>query len=132
MPTIVYQKGPNGQTYAYKSTSYWSKEKKGPRTRREYLGKVDEDGNIIPKKEKQSTPVKNEDPVEKTEPVSPVLGSSQEMVNLLKEIMAMLTRMDGAMTSFFNALQVAGNDQSGKSLTQTQETTCQTERDECQ
>ena len=50
MPTIVYMEGKNGQKYAYESTSYWDREKKRPRSRRTYLGKVDENGNILPKK----------------------------------------------------------------------------------
>lgn len=41
-----------GITYAYESFSYWDKEAKAPRTRRVYLGRVDENGNIIPKKDK--------------------------------------------------------------------------------
>lgn len=43
-----------GITYAYESFSYWDKEAKAPRTRRVYLGRVDENGNIIPKKNKHS------------------------------------------------------------------------------
>ena len=50
MPTIVYTEGKNGQRYAYESTSYWDKNIKRPRSRRTYLGKVDENGNIMPKK----------------------------------------------------------------------------------
>ena len=46
----------SGITYAYESHSYWDKDAKAPRTRRIYLGRVDENGNIIPKKDK---PVKN-------------------------------------------------------------------------
>jgi hypothetical protein len=39
---------PAGQ-YAYESISYWDKEKKQPRSKRKYLGKVDpETGDIIP------------------------------------------------------------------------------------
>ena len=43
-----------GITYAYESFSFWDKEAKAPRTRRVYLGRVDENGNIIPKKHKPS------------------------------------------------------------------------------
>ena len=47
MPSIIYRTQ-NGSTYAYRNVSYWSKEKKAPRTRRTYLGKVDEEtGEII-------------------------------------------------------------------------------------
>ena len=48
MSTIIYRTNKNGSTYAYESESFWSKEKKAPRTRRKYLGKVNpETGEII-------------------------------------------------------------------------------------
>ena len=50
----------SGITYAYESHSYWDKEAKAPRTRRIYLGRVDENGNIIPKKDKATVPDVNE------------------------------------------------------------------------
>ena len=48
--TIVYQRNKKtGVVYAYESESYWDKEKKQPRSRRRYLGKVDPETNeIIP------------------------------------------------------------------------------------
>lgn len=50
MPSIVYQiDKKTGAKYAFESVSYWDKEKKQPRSKRKYLGKVDpETGNIIP------------------------------------------------------------------------------------
>ena len=49
MSAIVYQKNKKtGAVYAYESESYWDKEKKQPRSRRRYLGKLDpETGTII-------------------------------------------------------------------------------------
>lgn len=49
MPTIVYQtNSKTGVKYAYESVSYWDKDKKAPRSRRRYLGRVDpETGEII-------------------------------------------------------------------------------------
>ena len=49
MSAIVYQKNKKtGVVYAYESESYWDKEKKQPRSRRRYLGKLDpETGTII-------------------------------------------------------------------------------------
>lgn len=49
MATIVYQTNPEtGVKYAYSSESYWDKDKKAPRSKRTYLGKVDpETGEII-------------------------------------------------------------------------------------
>ena len=47
MGTIVYQER-NGVKYAYESVSYWNAEKKAPRSKRRYLGKVDpETGQIV-------------------------------------------------------------------------------------
>ncbi len=50
MSSIVYQiDKKTGAKYAFESTSYWDKDKKQPRSRRRYLGKVDpETGDIIP------------------------------------------------------------------------------------
>ena len=42
-----------GAKYAFESVSYWDKEKKQPRSKRKYLGKVDpETGEIIPSRGK--------------------------------------------------------------------------------
>ena len=38
-----------GTTYIYESESYWDKEKKQPRSRRKFIGKLDEEtGEIVP------------------------------------------------------------------------------------
>ena len=49
MSCIVYQKDKRtGVRYAYESVSYWDKEKKQPRSKRKYVGRVDEaTGEII-------------------------------------------------------------------------------------
>lgn len=54
----------SGLTYAYRSESYWDKEKKAPRNRRTLIGRVDpETGEIKPtdgrRKKKQSQSVMN-------------------------------------------------------------------------
>ena len=56
MSSIVYQTNKQtGITYAYESVSYWDKEKKQPRSKRQYLGRVDpETGEIIRKKDKKT------------------------------------------------------------------------------
>lgn len=107
MPTIVYQKGPNGQLYAYQSRSYWNKEKKAPRTKREYLGKVDENGNIIPKKIREVPPQDNPEPVNPDTKESN-LSDSDEAVLLLKEILSILKKTDTTITSFVDAIRSAG------------------------
>lgn len=50
MSSIVYQiDKKTGAKYAFESVSYWDKDKKQPRSKRKYLGKVDpETGEIIP------------------------------------------------------------------------------------
>ena len=50
MACIVYQTDKkSGAKFAYESVSYWDKEKKQPRSKRKYIGKVDpETGEIIP------------------------------------------------------------------------------------
>ena len=53
MGTIVYQVR-NGVKYAYESVSYWNAEKKAPRSKRRYLGKVDPvTGEIVKAREKK-------------------------------------------------------------------------------
>ena len=53
MSCIVYQVNKKtGVKYAYRSESYWDKDKQQPRSKRTYIGKVDpETGEIIPKRE---------------------------------------------------------------------------------
>ena len=46
---IIHQKDKrSGITYAYENHAYWDKEKKQCRSHRTLLGRVDEDGNIVP------------------------------------------------------------------------------------
>lgn len=65
MASIVYQTDKKtGIKYAYESTSYWDKEKKQPRSKRRYIGKVDpETGEIIPCR-KETAPISSEDATE--------------------------------------------------------------------
>ena len=37
-----------GITYVYESESYWDPEKKQPRNHRKLIGKLDEEGNVVP------------------------------------------------------------------------------------
>ena len=59
MACIVYQiDKKTGAKFAYESVSYWDKEKKQPRSKRKYLGKVDpETGEIIPSRS-SAAPIK--------------------------------------------------------------------------
>ena len=68
MGTIVYQER-NGVKYAYESVSYWNAEKKAPRSKRRYLGKVDpETGQIVrargQKKEEETNTDSREEVIE--------------------------------------------------------------------
>jgi len=56
MASIVYQVDKKtGAKYAFESVSYWDKDKKQPRSKRKYLGKVDpETGDIIPSRGRSS------------------------------------------------------------------------------
>ena len=68
MASIVYQiDKKTGTKYAFESVSYWDKDKKQPRSKRKYLGKVDpETGNIIPSRGRSSHSEEKElqDPLE--------------------------------------------------------------------
>ena len=67
MSSIVYQTDKKtGIKYAYESTSYWDKEKKQPRSKRKYIGKVDsETGEIIPcRKEDNPIRISEDDAIE--------------------------------------------------------------------
>ena len=57
MSSIVYQiDKKTGAKYAFESVSYWDKDKKQPRSKRKYLGKVDPvTGNIIPSRKRSSS-----------------------------------------------------------------------------
>ena len=49
--TKAIHKAANGTKYVYESISYWDKQKKAPRTKQVYLGKLDPESNeLIPKR----------------------------------------------------------------------------------
>lgn len=47
MSIVIYTNPKNGCKYAYESTYEWSSEHQQSRPKRKYLGRVDDDGNII-------------------------------------------------------------------------------------
>ena len=55
MSYIRYKTNKNGKTYAYEVTSIWDSHKKQSRSKSKYLGAVDANKNILPKKIKQKT-----------------------------------------------------------------------------
>ena len=101
MASIVYRTI-NGTKYAYSSESYWDRDKKAPRTRRKYLGKVDpESGEIIRVYKKADQTEKADDQaagVTDYEAISAELAETREEVQRLKE-------QNAAMTAKLTALK---------------------------
>ncbi|UNT96968.1 hypothetical protein [Allobaculum mucilyticum] len=65
--SITYRKDKkSGITYAYECTSVWVPELRQARNHRKYLGRVDEDGNIIPSTGRRGRPAR--DKVSSTKP----------------------------------------------------------------
>lgn len=56
MSIVIYTNKKTGIRYAYENESYWVPELKQARNRRKYLGRVDDDGNIIPSTGKRGRP----------------------------------------------------------------------------
>lgn len=90
MSCIVYQTNKrSGITYAYESVSYWDPEKKQPRSKRRYIGRVDpETGEIIASKrgrepEDSSTAVRQLQ--KELHEKDALIASLQEEVRSLKE-----------------------------------------------
>lgn len=48
MSLVKYKNKKTGTVYVYESESYWDKDKKQPRNRRKLIGRLDENGNIVP------------------------------------------------------------------------------------
>lgn len=88
MASIVYRTI-KGTKYAYSSESYWDREKKAPRTRRKYLGKVDPDSGEITRVYKKSKQTEKEDVqmagTSEHEALSSELAKLTEEVQQLKE-----------------------------------------------
>lgn len=93
MPTIVYQENPKTHVkYAYESVSYWDKDKKAPRSKRRYLGRVDpETGEIIESRRNRK----------KQEAASGSTESGQDIPQLMEE----LGRKDSEISELKDALR---------------------------
>ncbi len=98
MSTIVYQTNPaNGVKYAYESISYWDKDKKAPRSKRKYLGRVDPDtGEIIKgsRGRKSGTDPGTENPEEGSLLQEELKKKDAEIASLRKELEEMTARYD--------------------------------------
>ena len=80
----------SGTTYVYESESYWDKEKKQPRSRRNLIGKLDEEtGEIIPtgksgrKKDSSQKPEGTNSPEPVTNCIK-VIAEKEEQIRVLK------------------------------------------------
>ena len=95
MASIVYQTDKKtGIKYAYESTSYWDKEKKQPRSKRKYIGKVDpETGEIIPCR-KETAPISSEDATEIIRLRTTVAEQEKEITLLEAELQKIKMALD--------------------------------------
>ena len=88
MSCIVYQTDKKtGVKYAYESISYWDKEKKQPRSKRKYLGRVDPETNeIIPSPRRGTLPANNT-PADSQLPdqLQSILAEKEEQILTLKK-----------------------------------------------
>lgn len=79
-----------GTTYVYESESYWDKEKKQPRSHRKLIGKLDENGEVIPTGKsgrKKGTSGQKEDSVS-PEPITEYIRVIEEKDALLRGLKA--------------------------------------------
>ena len=111
MSCIIHVRDKKGRIYAFESTSYWDKEKKAPRSKRTYLGRVDENGNIIPKKVVSSpAPEKQPDSTTASTSVSSAdfaalmskLDQIETQLNSLSSVKEILARLSGRIDAFCN------------------------------
>ena len=101
MGTIVYQEK-NGSKYAYMSESYWDKDKKAPRSKRTYLGRVDpETGEIIKAKPKGKKEASAPD-------ASLIREKEEEILRLRKELEEMTARYTDARNALGRIAGLAG------------------------
>ena len=102
MSSIIYRTI-KGTRYAYLSESYWDHEKKAPRTRRKYLGKVDEEtGEIIRVYKKSEKADKADVALESTQ--SEALSEENER---LKEELRQLREQNDSLTQVLMAMKKA-------------------------
>lgn len=101
MASIVYQVDKKtGTKYAFESVSFWDKEKKQPRSKRKYLGKVDpETGNIIPSRGRSSnihkTEAEEENEIQKLQ--AELKNRDQIIIGLRHDLDALTTKYNQAL-----------------------------------
>lgn len=99
MSCIVYQTDKkSGIKYAYESVSYWDKDKKQPRSKRKYIGRVDpETGEIITSRRKKSTPT--DDGQDEKNVYEPLLAQLQEELSQKEAQVGQLQKELGSLAS---------------------------------
>lgn len=98
MSCIVYQiDKKSGAKYAYESISYWDKEKKQPRSKRKYLGRVDPETGEIISSGRKKTPATDSEQVQAAVSVPALpqlrkqLSEKEAQVELLQKELGLLT-----------------------------------------
>lgn len=94
MSSIVFQTDKKtGNKYAYESFSYWDKEKKQPRSKRRYIGRVDPDtGEIIRRSERVATTIAQENASTSLQELQAELREKEKQIESLKRENAVLTK----------------------------------------
>lgn len=103
MSCIVYQTNKKtGITYAYESISYWDKEKQQPRSKRQYIGRVDDEtGEIIPKQDKKS---KSQAKDSSTKEPGNLVPEMEEKNKLIKELSADNERLKNELATAYQII----------------------------
>lgn len=102
---IIYQKNKKtGVTYAYESKSIWVPELKQPRSKRVYLGRVAEDGTIIPS---SKHPGRKPRQIEQEKPASPASANPAASSDLSQETADLIAQKDQQIASLKQQLDEA-------------------------
>ena len=98
----------SGITYAYRSVSYWDKEKKAPRNRRTLIGRVDPvTGEIVPTdgRRRKSTTAKDNEVQNNVMPVTNTTTDHSIYINRLESILGMLQNLTSEVKSIQDELR---------------------------
>lgn len=113
MSCIVYQiNKKTGEKYAYESISYWDKEKKQPRSKRKYVGKVDPVTGEIIKSRKGSAPLPHDDTADDSADMDRLqkeLAEKDSLIESLRnDLNNLTTRYDEAVETIRKISVLAG------------------------
>ncbi|MBQ9010434.1 MAG: hypothetical protein IJ088_14070 [Clostridia bacterium] len=117
MACIVYRKDDSGRVYAYSSESFWDPEKKQPRSKRTYLGRVNpETGEIMKgrqngknyKAKRVATDCATPD-ADRQKLLDLLDVRNAEIVELKQSIQALQNRIETMSRSFRKIAEIAAN-----------------------